>query len=166
MKPLGMKYITRYDYDGSLGWWVRIQRRLGKGEKPLVISQFFSDKHYGGKAPALKAAKIFRDGAAESAPPPKHQLHQPPGVSVGYGYVRRATITVKARDGSRQQKDIYEAWYKSLSGKVQKAKYSIEKWGEAEAKAKADAWYAGKSAPRSVRSAPRAPRAARSVSAA
>lgn len=160
MKPLGMKYITRYDYDGSHGYWVRIQRRLGKGEKPLVISQFFSDSVYNGKALALKAAKIFRDAAVETAPPPKQARHQPEGVTNDYGYVRRGVITVKARDGSRQKKPVFEGWYRSAQGKVSKAKYSIEKWGEDGAEAKANAWYAKK------KSAPRAQRAARSQRAA
>lgn len=124
---LGMKYVTRFDHGRSHGWWVRVQRRVVRGDKPLVTSQFFADGLHGGRRAALEAAKIFRDAAIKVAPAPKLLQHQPPGVKNGYGYVTADPTHVKA-------------WYRDTRGKVHRAKYSIRKWSFDDAKKKADSW--------------------------
>jgi hypothetical protein len=170
-KKLGMKYITRIDYEGQTpGYWVRVQRRLEKGAKPLVISQFFADSQYAGKRQALKAAKIFRDGALATAPAPRLVQHQPRGVKNGYGYTKEATLTrkrmvtdpkTKKRRVIASSHKVIEGWYRDLKGKVHRTKASIERWGQQGAQDRADEWLAKKSG-RSLRAtrAARAPIAA------
>lgn len=153
-RGLGLKYITRIDYDGQTpGWWVRVQRVVEGKVKPLMISQFFSDKEYGGKAKALVAAKFFRKGAIDAAPPPKLERHQPPGVKNGYGYAKWSTVKRKKsvkdpKTGKRSvvttDVKVREGWYRDLRGKVHRTKVSTARWGEKEAVARIDAWLARK----------------------
>ena len=160
-RSLGMKYITRIDYEGQTsGWWVRVQRVIEGKPKPLMISQFFSDKEYGGKVKGLAAAKLFRKGAIEAAPPPQLEKHQPPGVKNGYGYTKWATLRRKKRvkDPSTGKKStavvevkVREGWYRDLKGKVHRAKASVARWGEKEAVVRMDAWLAKKKLGRATR---------------
>lgn len=153
-----MKYITRMAYQGQTeGWWVRVQRKLVKGDKPLVISQFFSDDAYGGKAKALRRAKLFRDGAVITAPPPRQQRHQPDGVKNGYGYSRVVTVKQKKRsidlETNKRTVTVVEhqevkGWYRDLRGKVHRKKASVERWGLERAQKIVDDWLAGKTGKR------------------
>lgn len=154
-RSLGMKYITRIDYEGQTpGWWVRVQRRIEGQSKPLMISQFFSDKEYGGKAKALVAAKFFRKGAIDTAPPPQLERHQPPGVKNGYGYAKWSTVkrkkSVKNRKTGKRETVVTEVmvregWYRDLKGRVHRTKVSATRWGAKEAEARVEAWLAKKS---------------------
>lgn len=153
-RSLGLKYITRIDYEGQTpGWWVRVQRRVEGKPKPLMISQFFSDKEYRGKAKALVAAKLFRKGALEAAPPPQLERHQPPGVKNGYGYAKWSSVKRKKsvkdpKTGKRTvvvtEVRVREGWYRDRRGKVHRTKVSAARWGEKEAEARIDAWLAKK----------------------
>ena len=127
VRPADLRFITRYDYQGRHGWWVRIQRRLAKKTAPLVISRFFSDEKFGGYESALVKAKAFRDTAAASAPAPRAKSHVPVGVKRGYGYLRIDGDTVKG-------------WYRDSRGKVHRKTLSTLKWSLAEAKKKVEDW--------------------------
>ena len=48
-------HITRYEFNRTNGWWVRIYR------KGALKSKLFSDKSHGGKRKALLAAREWRD---------------------------------------------------------------------------------------------------------
>lgn len=130
-RPAGLRFITRYDYQGRHGWWVRIQRRLEKKSAPLVISQFFADDKYGGDGPGLIAAQRFRDAAAITAPAPRAEKHQPAGVRRGYGYVRTEGAVVRG-------------WYRDSRGKVHRKTMSIAKWTREEAEKRVRQWLARK----------------------
>lgn len=129
----GMKYISRFDYNRSHGYWVRVQRVVKRGEKPLVVSQFFADGLNGGRAGALEAAKVFRNAALETAPAVKQTRHQPPGVENGYGYTKIATIAGRL---------FAVAWYRDRRGKAHGTKYSVDKWTRSGALEKAESWLA------------------------
>lgn len=130
-RPADMRYITRYDYQGRHGWWVRIQRRLKKGTKPLVVSQFFADDKYGGRELALGAAKSFRDAAIVTAPERRQERRAPEGVRRGYGY-------------TRVEGGVVKGWYRDTRGKVHRTSCSIAKWTLPGAKERAEAWLAKK----------------------
>lgn len=126
-----MRYITRYDYQGRHGWWVRVQRRLAKKTKPLVVSQFFADEKHGGRELALSEAKIFRDKATVVAPAPRQSRHVPDGVRRNYGY-------------SRIEGGVVKGWYRDSRGKVHRTSASILKWTLDGAQARVKAWLAKK----------------------
>jgi hypothetical protein len=126
-----MRYITRYDYQDRHGWWVRIQRRLKKGTKPLVVSGFYADDKYGGRELALGVAKAFRDAAIVTAPAPRQQRRAPDGVRRGYGY-------------TRVEGDVVKGWYRDTRGKIHRTSCSIAKWTLKGAQERAEAWLAKK----------------------
>lgn len=130
-RPADMRYITRYDYQGRHGWWVRIQRRLKKATKPLVVSAFHADEKFGGKELALAEAKRFRDAAIVTAPEPRQEKHAPDGVRRGYGYTKVEAGAVKG-------------WYRDTRGKVHRKTFSIAKWTLKGAQTEADGWLAKK----------------------
>lgn len=126
-----MRYITRYDYQDRHGWWVRIQRRLTRGDKPLVVSRFFADDKNGGAEHALVLAKAFRTGALETAPAPRQKKHVPDGIRRGYGY-------------SREEEGNVLGWFRDDRGKIHRITASIGKWGKAGAHARVAEWLAKK----------------------
>lgn len=130
-RPADLRFITRYDYQGRHGWWVRIQRRLKKKTEPLVISQFFPDDKHGGDPGALAQAKIFRDAAMKTAPAPRLERHQPAGVKRGYGYI-------KVEGG------LVKGWYRDTRGKVHRKSMSVAKWTLEAARQRVEQWLARK----------------------
>lgn len=130
-RPADMRYITRYDYQGRHGWWVRIQRRLKRATKPLVVSQFFADDKFPSRDAALGAAKVFRDAALVTAPEPRQQRRAPEGVRRGYGY-------------TRLEGDVVKGWYRDTRGKVHRTSCSVAKWTLKGAEERARAWLAKK----------------------
>ena len=130
-RPTELRFITRYDYQGRHGWWVRIQRRLSKGAAPLVISRFFADDKHGGSDAGLAAAKEFRMAALSKAPAPRQARYAPLGVRRGYGYLRII-------DG------VVSGWYRDSRGKVHRKRLSVAKWTLAEAKQQSVTWLTDK----------------------
>jgi hypothetical protein len=71
-----MAYIVRLDKPknsphGTHGWQVR------GGGKRKYHSKLFSDGQYGGKEPALAAARSYRQSLEEVSPSPHHPANQP-----------------------------------------------------------------------------------------
>lgn len=126
-----LRYITRYDYQGRHGWWVRIQRRLTRGSKPLVISEFFSDDKNGGAEQGLVKAQAFRDGAITTAPAVRQQKHVPDGTRRGYGY-------------TRVEGGVARGWFRDDRGKIHRFTASVSRWGLAEAEKRVREWLDGK----------------------
>jgi len=130
-KPIGMKYITRMDYQGTHGWWVRIfDSRKSNGK----VSKFFRDTKYESKEEGLREAKKFRD---------RH-----------FNHLTRAqkTIDHKGKLGKIYSEGVYVSWktrggfsypYATASwsegGKQHHRQFSIEKYGYDEAWEKAKA---------------------------
>ena len=131
IRPTELRFITRYDYQGRHGWWVRIQRRLSKGSAPLVISQFFADDKNGGSPGALAAAKAFRETALAQAPAPRQARYAPLGVRRGYGYLRVVG-------------GVVSGWYRDSRGKVHRKRLSIAKWTLGDAKKQIVDWLTDK----------------------
>lgn len=130
-RPPEMRYITRYDYQGRQGWWVRIQRRLTRGAKPLVISQFFGDDKHGGPAAGLVQAKKFRDGALVTAPEVRLKKHVPDGTRRGYGY-------------TRLEAGIVHGWFRDDRGKIHRFTAAVSKWGLEGAQSRVRDWLSKK----------------------
>ncbi len=57
-----IRNITRYEYNRTNGWWVRV---IHDGK---VKSKLFSDNQHGGKVRALLAAIDYRDGLLRDLP--------------------------------------------------------------------------------------------------
>jgi hypothetical protein len=116
------KNITRFDYGKTHGWWVRFQRSTPAGVK-RVVSKMFSDAVHGGKGKALRAAVAWRDETAATIRPAR------PRTARRSGYVKR--VEVARRAGFSR---VYLAWIRMPNGQAASTSYSIEKWGEREAK--------------------------------
>ena len=129
------RFITRLDHGSTHGYWVRIQRRVfGK-----AYTKFFADKKWGGAERALGAAVDFI-ASIESQIPKKLYADRRPKEG-GYGYVRRGTVKYKSKsDGTLKTYEAFIPWYEFADGQRAMTKYSIPKWGEQDAKHKAELW--------------------------
>jgi len=123
--------ITRFEYGRARGWWVRLYR--GTGDDRVCYSKLFSDRSYfGGKRSALQAARRWRDQQLKRLPKAKAGG---PRVKPGYGYVRRVEV--------KQRVDWWPTWTAWLCVGHRKwagTKWSIERWGEQEAKERCKLW--------------------------
>lgn len=125
--PKGITRIENYKNRAD-GWWVRLQWR---GEK---FSRFFKDADYGGKSGALKSARQFNRELRSTYPKPTRQENSQrqtarTGKIIG---VRRLVKTDK-----RWENLTYEVWEARWSHKKYQRRvrtFSIEKYGEEEAK--------------------------------
>lgn len=137
--PLGapQRNITRLDYGSTHAWWVRFTRG-SRGDGQTVVSRMFSDGVYGGNRKALGAAKKWRDRMSRKVPPPV-KGGTPAPVPPGYGYVRRTTI--QRRVGTS---DVWLAWIRLEDGRCASSTSSIERWGNAAARRRAEAYLARK----------------------
>lgn len=123
--------VSRVDYPGTHGYTVRIQRD-GK-----VTNKFFSDS--GHKREALAAAISWREATARGIPPMRRI--QPPG----YSYLKRGICFDYAGDFRYE----YAAWVGFLRIEDRKhlvTKWSIDKWGDEEARRRCEDWLARRKA--------------------
>ena len=128
----GMHCITRVVEPAkrTLGWNVRVIRR------GIRITEFFSDKKYGGKAGALSEAMHFRDQTVgELKPIPRSELarHKTARNTSGIPGVRRRAKPVKRGDKVFE----YVVWTASGSpapGERKTRDFYVSKLGEDEAR--------------------------------
>jgi hypothetical protein len=118
-----LKNITRFDYRKTHGYWVRFE-----GAAP--ITKLFV---YGGKRHALKAAQAFRDEWVATHDLTRRRARRAPP---GPGTLRR-----KWHWQRKSWSLVWEAYIKVTPERGHAAtRYSIEKWGSAEAKRRCEAW--------------------------
>jgi hypothetical protein len=132
-----LRNITRLDHGRTHGWWVRFQRALKPNGSRAVVSKCFSDGLLGGKRKALAAAMAWRDRTARKLPPPNPSRHD--DFRPGYGYVKRYLL--KRRVGYSW---VWMAWVRLEGRRAASTSVSIERWGEREAKRRAEAYLARK----------------------
>ena len=123
--------ITRTEStDGStMGWNVRF-RHTGRAE-----SKFFSDRVYGGKDNSLVVARMYRDARLNQLGP------QDPMRHIGRMSSRNSTGLVGVcRTTSKTKGHFYDYWsaqWALLDGRQCVRKFSINKYGEADARRRA-----------------------------
>jgi hypothetical protein len=121
-----LKNITRFDYRKTHGYWVRFE-----GAAP--ITKLFSDGVYGGKRNALKAAQEFRDEWVATHDLTRRRARRAPP---GPGTLRR-----KWHWQRKSWSLVWEAYIKVTPERGHAAtRYSIDKWGSAEAKRRCELW--------------------------
>ncbi len=130
------KNISRIDIDGGAnakgthGYQVRVMR---KGE---ATSKFFSDSAHRGKTKALAAARAYRDSLIDELGPADTGPHDIPSSRNSSGIVG-----VRRREATRDTEEytyyhyFWEASWTDADGVRQKRNFSINKYGEQEAKA-------------------------------
>ncbi len=130
--------VSRIDIDGATGtkgthgYQVRLMRR-GK-----AISKFFSDSSSKGKGKALAAARAYRDSMVKKIGPANTGPHSSPSTRNTSGIVG-----VRRREAIRETDDyiyyhyFWEASWTDAEGARQKRNFSVNKYGEDEAKDKA-----------------------------
>lgn len=142
-KPPEIEYalqnITRMDYKLTHGWWVRLYRVVDGAKK--CWSKYFADGIFGGSEQSLFQAKKWR-GLMLKTIPPRHR-NGGPGIlkQPGYSYVRFAILTHSPKN-SKQVAKTYPAWtgwIRLEEGGLYK-RASIDRWGNAGAKRRIEAW--------------------------
>ena len=114
---------------GTHGYQVRLMR---DGE---ATSKFFSDSAHGGKAKALKSARTFRDSLVKKLGPADTGPHDLPSSRNTSGIVGvRRREAVRETDEYTYYHYFWEASWTDASGERQKRNFSVNKYGEAEAK--------------------------------
>lgn len=122
--PKGITRIENYKRRAD-GWLVRLQRRKKK------FSYFFKDSDYGSKSAALQAARQRYSRLVEENPKISRQEHAERETS-RTGEIIGVRRLLKPRFGH-----VYEVWEARWSPKKNKRRvktFSIEKFGEEEAK--------------------------------
>ena len=127
--------ISRIDIEGAPGTkgthghQVRIMRR-GK-----AVSKFFSDSLHGGKRKSLLAARDYRDSLVNKLGPTDTGPHQEPSSRNTSGIVG-----VRRREAMRDTTNwiyyhyFWEASWTDADGERQKRNFSVNKYGEDEAR--------------------------------
>ena len=134
-KPKAMYGISRIDDEiyRTHAWRVSLRR-----QNKLLVKNF-PDKTYGGKRKALLAAKAHRDQVIDQYPPTTRQQfcnaprrHNTSGIPGVYRYAKR----YKLKDGCIKEIWYWEAhWPAKKPGDFGKATFSIQRYGEKQAKA-------------------------------
>lgn len=131
--------ISRYDYGRAHGWLARVYRTVDGVS--TCVRRLFSDGAYGGVEEALDAAIAWRNAQLAVLPEAR------PSKRVdGYGYVRRALRSYRTASGELKTYEAFEANVWDEQGKPSSTAWSIERHGEARAKAECEAWLAEKRA--------------------
>jgi len=127
--------ISRIDIDGAAGTKGThgFQVRIMRDGKP--VSKFFSDSTHKGKNKALGAARAYRDKLVSQLGPVKTGPHTEPSSRNTSGIVG-----VRRREGVRETDEyvyyhyFWEASWTDADGGRQKRNFSVNKYGEDEAK--------------------------------
>jgi hypothetical protein len=129
------KNISRIDIDGSKtakgthGFQVRLMR------DGRATSKFFSDSAYKSKAKALSAARAFRDSQVKKLGPADTGPHDEPSSRNTSGIVGvRRREAVRETDEYTYYHYFWEASWTDGGGERQKRNFSVNKYGEDEAK--------------------------------
>jgi len=116
-----MRYISRIDSSSTHGYYVRAGLQQG------IRAKLFSDRTYGGKAAALRAAKQHRDEILEQL-----GTRAPSGVVAGRMKNKRTRSGVTGVHLLRGRLDGELYWRVKVSGKVDRT-FSVKKYGYAKA---------------------------------
>jgi hypothetical protein len=130
----GYRNITRMDYSRSHGYWVRFSYLVHP------ISKLFSDRLYGGKRKALKAAIKYRDEVAATLPPRRHGRN----TLLGSGRIWKERRSYISLSGTRQYYQAWTAWIMVSPQHPASSNFSIDKWGSHRAKSMLLVWLAKK----------------------
>lgn len=130
--------ISRIDIEGASGTKGTHGHQVRIMRKGKAVSKFFSDSHYGGKRKSLDAARKYRDSLVNKLGPADTGPHDDPSARNTSGIVgvrRREAV----RDTSKWTYYHYfwEASWTDENGERQKRNFSVNKYGEQEAKKKA-----------------------------
>ncbi|QQR79233.1 MAG: AP2 domain-containing protein [Candidatus Moraniibacteriota bacterium] len=134
MGKKSMHGISRMDNDSNRthGWLVTIQRR---GE---IYRMLFSDKKQGGKKKALTVAKAFRDAIIAEYPLFSKQEHanlkKRSNQSGIVGVCRVVAFETKTLPPEKQRWNWVAAW-PLPDGRRKRVKFSVQKFGEEQARA-------------------------------
>lgn len=115
-----MKYIIRFDYGNTRGWWVRIRR------KAHSCSKLFSDGVYGGTEAAKEAAIAWRDEMLRKHPPVRVQAAERRDKRVKTGVKGLYVLFPKRTRGSMPAICISIL---DKRGNHLTRSYSVRKWG-------------------------------------
>ncbi len=129
--PVGRKYITRFNYGNTLGWWVRIlMSRIGNGQ----THKLFSDNRYGSKGEALDAAILFRDKTFRRLTKSQRTIINSGGRSRLGTVLDGCGVYMVRRTGARgdQYEDYVANWW--TDGKQHRQQFSVNKYGRRKAK--------------------------------
>ncbi|RUM36593.1 MAG: hypothetical protein DSY58_05100 [Desulfobulbus sp.] len=113
-----IKNITRIEYNGPHGWWVRIMYDKKK------YSKFFNDKKHGGKQSALLSAYAWMKNVKEKANIPDTQLF------VGGG--ARSNTGVRGVSYCKNSNYYFASW-NDANGKPAGTSFSVRKHGKEKA---------------------------------
>lgn len=113
-----IKNITRMEYDGVHGWWVRFMYNKQS------FSKFFNDKKYGGKSSALLAAIAWKKNTKEKFKIPDSPLQVT-------GFVRSNTGVRGVSECTSSQR-FFVTWA-DANGRRCATSYSIKKYGRKKA---------------------------------
>jgi hypothetical protein len=124
--------ICRLDHAGSstFGWLATIQRQ------GVIHRKFFSDGKHGGKAAALKAAKLYRDEIVARFPPMlKRQYVEilKPNNRSGVTGVCRICVTENRGRPQAVRRCYWVASWTLPNGRPRRRKFSVWEHGEARA---------------------------------
>ncbi len=135
MAKTSNRNISRIDIDGAPGtkgthgYQVRLMR-AGK-----AVSKFFSDSSHKGKAKALAAARAHRDKLVKKLGPAESGAHDVPSSRNTSGVVGvRRREAIRETDSYIYYHYFWEASWTDADGERQKRNFSVNKYGEEEAK--------------------------------
>lgn len=134
--------ILRVDYDRTCGFNVRFYRTNPDGTR-RVIGKYFADGVYGSRSKAFLAAMAWRNATEKRLPAPQRPGRVANPYPPGYSYIKRAVAHDYPRGGGPRRP--YKAWiafFRIEDRKHRLTKWSIEKWGDREAKRRCEAWLA------------------------
>ena len=121
--------VTRVDNEGSRthGWLVTIQRR------GVIFRKQFSDGVFGGKSRSLAAAKAYRDGIVAQHPPLTKREHAEilkKNNKSGVVGVCRYCASTGSGKAPAEQRWLWVASWVLPDGRVRRAKFSVNKYGD------------------------------------
>lgn len=126
LKNSGRKGIRRHEYEGVHGWFVRYMR------EGALFRKVFSDRDYGGEEGSLAAAEEFHKQLISYFPPKTRKEHSEQRRKNSRDIIGVSRIT-KATKGHKY--DFWQAtWTDAKLGKCRNKAFSINKYGEDEAR--------------------------------
>lgn len=117
-------------------------RTNAKGEKKATVKSF-ADGVYGTRDQAYLAAVEWRDAVEKLLPPKKKASGYGELKPPGYSYVKRMLVfDYDKSTGERRSYMAYVGFIRIEGRRNRGTKWSIPKWGDAEAKRRCEAWEA------------------------